>query len=178
MLLVLVVWKYLLDHRTEQSKTATRTFKYVTRTIVSTLIGSFLFLLKRLRLLVLACDFHINACKDKIQETTFHQYILHSLSGPPLFEGTEKIGRSTGLGQSTSRRSKRNQKTAIDLLGRKNVSTWTMKVLADGMRNSPLRISSTLDDSFNDAETEICNETEATAAAYRIFRNVAKPGSR
>ncbi|GLT71940.1 hypothetical protein SLA2020_439220 [Shorea laevis] len=140
---------------------------------------------------ILASNFHVNTFFDRIQESIFHQYVLQTLSGPALIEEAERVGRSPSTGQLSFRSTKKSkgkkEKKVIDMgklhkMKQEKVSAWTMKVLVDAVMSSGLStISNALDESVDDegaeqADKEITNEMEATAAAYHIFRNVAQPG--
>lgn len=188
--LVLLTWVLLFKRGVKRSKTATKILDYVTWTLVSLLIGAFLWLMKTLLLKILASNFHVNTFFDRIQESVFHQYVLQTLSGPPLIEEAERVGRSPSAGQLSFRSTKKSkggkEKEVIDMgklhkIKHEKVSAWTMKVLVDAVMNSGLStISNALDESFDDgggeqADKEFTNEMEATAAAYHIFRNVAQP---
>ncbi|KAF3953922.1 hypothetical protein CMV_020671 [Castanea mollissima] len=194
--LVLLTWVFLFNGGVQQSKIATKILDYVTWTLVSLLIGAFLWLLKILLLKILASKFHVNTFFDRIQESIFHQYVLQTLSGPPLIEQAERVGRSPSTGQLSFRstKNKKNskggkEKEVIDMaklhkMKQEKVSAWTMKVLADAVMSSGLStISNALDVSVDDGggeqmDKEITNEMEATAAAYHIFMNVAESGSK
>ncbi|MBA0777663.1 hypothetical protein Gotri_005658 [Gossypium trilobum] len=181
--LVLVTW-VLLFLDVERSKTATKILDYVTWTLVSILIGAFLWLLKTLLLKILASNFHMNKFFDRIQESVFHHYILRTLSGRPLMETDEKS--PLHLTVSNAKKGKGGKtKKLIDMgkvhkLKREKVSSWHMKVLVDAITNSGLStISNTLDESTYDegaeqADKEITNEEEAQYAAHQIFSNVAR----
>lgn len=188
--LVLLSWVLLINRGVDRSELATKILNGVTWTLVSLLIGAFLWFMKTLLLKILASNFHVKSFFDRIQESLFHQYILQTLSGPPLVEEAEKVGASYSVGRfsfkSTDGRGGTKKET-IDIaklhqMKQEKVSAWTMKVLVDAMTNSGLStISSALDESFDEGENEqtdkeITNEMEATAAAYYIFRNVAAPG--
>ncbi|BAT78018.1 hypothetical protein LR48_Vigan04g232200 [Vigna angularis] len=188
--LVLLTWVLLINRGVDRSELATKILNGVTWTLASLLIGAFLWFMKTLLLKILASNFHVKSFFDRIQETLFHQYILQTLSGPPLVEEAEKIGKSISVGHFSFRSTDGKggmKKETIDIaklhhMKQEKVSAWTMKVLVDAMTNSRLStISSALDESFDDGENEqtdkeITNEMEATAAAYHIFRNVAPPG--
>ncbi|KAL9400021.1 hypothetical protein Peur_008982 [Populus x canadensis] len=189
--LILLAWAFLFNRGVERSKTATKILGCITVTLMSLLIGSFLWLLKTLSLKILASNFHVSNFFDRTQESIFHQYVLQTLSGPPLIEEAERVGRSPSMGQLSFRSTKKGkatkEKKVIDMakvhkMKQGKVSAWTMKVLVDAVTSSGLStISNTLDESFADGEVEqsdkeITNEMEATAAAYYIFRNVAQPG--
>ncbi|XP_050220249.2 mechanosensitive ion channel protein 10-like [Mercurialis annua] len=188
--LVLLAWEFLFTRGIKRSKTATKFLKFVTWTLISLLVGSFLWLVKNSLLQILASNFHVNRFFDRIQETVFCQYVLQTLSGPPLIEEAERVGKSSSTGELSFRSTKKGktrENMVIDMgmvhkMKQKKVSAWTMKVLVDAVTNSGLSIiSNTLDDdSVGErkklTDMEITNEMEATSAAYHIFRNVAKPG--
>ncbi|XP_050220241.1 mechanosensitive ion channel protein 10-like [Mercurialis annua] len=188
--LVLLAWEFLFTRGIKRSKTATKVLKFVTWTLISILVGSFLWLVKNTLLKILESNFHVNRFFDRIQETVFCQYVLQTLSGPPLIEEAERVGKSPSSPQmsfKSFRRGRIKEKKVIDMgmvhkMKQEKVSAWTMKVLIDAVTNSGLSIiSNTLDDESAGvrkklADMEITNEMEATSAAYHIFRNVAKPG--
>ncbi|XP_076898316.1 mechanosensitive ion channel protein 10-like isoform X1 [Bidens hawaiensis] len=189
---VLVTWTSLFNgQHVERSKTATRVLDYITWTIVSLLVGSFLWVLKTFLLKILATSFHVSNFFDRIQQSFFEQYVLLTLSGPPLMESAQAVGAST----STSRLSlqvKRNgkdtkTKEVIDVgklhqMKREKVSAWTMKMLVDVVSNSGLTtFSGELEESAYDrpsesADKQISTEMEAIHAAIKIFNNVAQDG--
>ncbi|XP_028807020.1 mechanosensitive ion channel protein 10-like isoform X2 [Neltuma alba] len=188
--LVLLAWVLLINRGVQRSELGTKILNGVTWTLVSLLIGSFLWMLKTLLLKILASNFHVKSFFDRIQESIFHQYVLQSLSGPPLIEEAEKVGRSPSAGQVSFRSTKGEKRTRKEVINmatfhkmkREKVSAWTMKILVDAVANSRLStISNVIDESFDDGgleqtDKEITNEMEATAAAYKIFRNVSAPG--
>ncbi|KAF7817354.1 mechanosensitive ion channel protein 10 [Senna tora] len=188
--LVLLTWVLLINRGVQRSELATKILNGVTWTLVSLLIGAFLWFLKTLSLKILASNFHVKSFFDRIQESLFHQYVLQTLSGPPLIEEAERVGRSPSIGQFSFRSTKGKggvKKEVIDVgklqqMKQEKVSAWTMKILVDAVTNSRLStISNVLDESFDDGgieqtDKEITNEMEATAAAYHIFRNVAGSG--
>ncbi|CAL5434712.1 unnamed protein product [Camellia sinensis] len=186
--LVLLTWVLLFNRTVDRSAKATRIFDCVTWSIVSLLIGSFLWVLKTFLLKILASSFHLDRFFDRIQESIFHQYILKTLSGPPVVE----LARMTGRINSTSHFSFRikrkgkegKEKEVIDInklykMKQEKVSAWTLKLLVDVISSSGLStISNALDESFYDGggeqtDKEITSEMEAIAAAYHIFKNVA-----
>ncbi|KAK4372999.1 hypothetical protein RND71_008383 [Anisodus tanguticus] len=194
--LVLLTWVLLFSNE-ERSHAAEKVTDFITWTIAALLIGSFLWLLKTLLLKILASSFHVNTFFDRIQESIFHQYILLTLSGLPVMESAQMLGRSnSAASQFSFRKTKKGkdgkekrEKAVIDInklheMKREKVSAWTMKMLIDVISNSGL---STISGSFGEndydagceqADKEINNEEEAIAAAYHIFRNVAPPGSK
>ncbi|KAK2993061.1 hypothetical protein RJ640_020006 [Escallonia rubra] len=180
--LVLVTWVLLFNsnHGVERTATAKRILGYITWTTASLLIGAFFWLLKTLLLEILVLSFHVYNFFDRIQESISHQYVLQTLSGPPLCKSAELLGRSKStLPPHLERRKGINEKekdvTGICNLHNMNLekfSPWTMTMLVDFISNSRLSCDS------DRREGEITNSMEAVAAAYHIFRNIAPPGSR
>lgn len=191
--LVLATWLLLFNNDgVERSRFATRVLESVTWTIVSLLVGGFLWLLKTLLLKILAANFHVNTFFDRVQESIFHQYVVLTLSGPPLLEMGEMLGRTHSTESHLSFRSTKKgkegkEKEVIDMnklhqMKQEKVSAWTMKMLVDVISKSGLYTfsneleESTYDNGGEQADKEITSEMEAIAAAYHIFRNVAQPG--
>ncbi|XP_073139276.1 mechanosensitive ion channel protein 10-like isoform X2 [Henckelia pumila] len=193
---VLLTWVFLFQEG-ERFHKAHRILDFITWTIASILIGSFLWLLKTLLLKILASSFHVNTFFDRIQEAMFHQYILFTLSGPPVMESEAMLGRTnSNVTQFSFRVSKKGkggkekkEKEVIDMsklhrMKQEKVSAWTVKMLVDVISNSGLTtLSNAIDESAYDggneqADKEITNEEEAIAAAYHIFWNVAPAGSK
>ncbi|XP_057966397.1 mechanosensitive ion channel protein 6-like isoform X2 [Malania oleifera] len=83
--LVLIAWHYLFDKKVEK-ETNTATLQYVTKILVCLLVGTLLWLVKTLMVKVLASSFHVSTFFDRIQESLFNQYVIETLSGPPLVE--------------------------------------------------------------------------------------------
>ncbi|KAJ8540839.1 hypothetical protein K7X08_001655 [Anisodus acutangulus] len=83
--LVLIAWQCIFDKKVE-SITNTKVLRYVSGIWVCLLVGTFIWLLKTLLVKVLAMSFHVTAFFDRIQEALFTQYVIETLSGPPLVE--------------------------------------------------------------------------------------------
>ncbi|KAK1414128.1 hypothetical protein QVD17_29869 [Tagetes erecta] len=192
LILVLVTWTSLFNTQdVERSKTASRVLDYITWTIVSLLVGGIMWLLKTLLLKILATSFHVSNFFERIQESIFLQYVLFTLSGPPVMESLQMVGGCASKSQfsfQVKRKGKEAKtKEVIDVtklhqIKREKVSASTMKMLVDVISSSGLStFSGELEESAYDrpsesADKEITNEMEAIAAAYHIFRNVAQPG--
>ncbi|CAE6097444.1 unnamed protein product [Arabidopsis arenosa] len=188
--LILVAWILLFNRDVKRSQAATKILNVITRTLISVLTGSFLWLVKTLLLKILAANFNVNNFFDRIQDSVFHQYVLQTLSGPPLIEEAERVGREPSTGHlsfaSVVKKGTVKEKKVIDMgkvhkMKREKVSAWTMRVLVEAVRTSGLStISDTLDETTygegkEQADREITSEMEALAAAYHVFRNVAQP---
>lgn len=83
--LVLIAWRLLFNKRVE-SETNGTVLKYVRRVLVSLLVSTLIWLVKTLMVKVLASSFHVSTYFDRIQESLFNQYVIETLSGPPLIE--------------------------------------------------------------------------------------------
>ncbi|XP_071742065.1 mechanosensitive ion channel protein 10-like [Rutidosis leptorrhynchoides] len=193
LIVVLGTWTFLFNSQdVERSKTASKVLDYITWSIVALLVGGILWLLKTLLLKILATSFHVSNFFDRIQESIFLQYVMLTLSGPPVMESLEMVGASTSVSQmnlEVKRKGKETKtKEVIDVsklhqIKREKVSAWTMKMLVDVISSSGLStFSGVIEESAYErpsesADKEITNEMEAIAAAYHIFRNVAQPGS-
>ena len=148
---VLLTWVLVFYHRVERSKTATKILSIVTWTLITLQIGAFLWLLKTLLLKIFASNFHVNTFFDRIQESIFHQYVLQTLSGPPLIEEGERVERSPSMGQlsfgSTNGKGKEKKKvidmTKLYKMKQEKVSAWTMKILINVVTSSRLSTSLT-----------------------------------
>ncbi|CAH2072355.1 unnamed protein product [Thlaspi arvense] len=186
--LVLVAWVFLFEDDDKHSRKTKKFLDFITWTIVSLLIGSIIFLVKTFALKVLASKFNVRNFFERIQESVFHQYVLQTLSGPPLIEEAESVGRepSTGhLSFTSSKNGRVREKKVLDMgkvhkMKQEKVSAWTMRVLIEAVGSGLSTISNTLDESSHGKEKsdkEITNDMEAVAAAYDIFNNVAQPNS-
>ncbi|XP_031497075.1 mechanosensitive ion channel protein 10 isoform X2 [Nymphaea colorata] len=190
--LALLSWTLLFDHSSSGGRKPRRHqfLSYVTRSLSAILVGALLWMVKTLLVKALASSFHVNAYFDRIQESVFNQYVLATLSGPPLMELQEKVGRSESSGKLSVKVEGKKGKD-VDVIDVKKlqriqqdkVSAWTMKRLANVISNSGLStISATIDDSVSSEdgknEGQINSEAEARTVAYTIFRNVARPDSK
>ncbi|PKI51831.1 hypothetical protein CRG98_027749, partial [Punica granatum] len=191
--LILLAWGLLISRGAERPKNTTRILNYITRGLAACLIGAAIWLVKTLLIKLLASSFQCTRFFDRIQESIFHQYIVRTLSGLPLVEMTKKVGRlkSDNSGRLSFRKVKKDsaREDVIDVdklhkMKQGKVSAWTMKGLVDVIGGSGLStLSGTLnvddeDDDERKKNKEITSEWEAKAAAYRIFMNVAKPGTK
>eukprot|EP00252_Welwitschia_mirabilis_P025626 TRINITY_DN8095_c0_g1_i1.p1 TRINITY_DN8095_c0_g1~~TRINITY_DN8095_c0_g1_i1.p1 ORF type:complete len:837 (+),score=103.31 TRINITY_DN8095_c0_g1_i1:355-2865(+) len=85
LVIVIIVWHYLFDKKVQQ-ETRSKTLQYVNKALVCLVVGTFIWLLKTLCLKVLASRYHVSTYFDRIQEALFNQYVLETLSGPPMME--------------------------------------------------------------------------------------------
>ncbi|CAN1192546.1 Mechanosensitive ion channel protein 8 [Linum perenne] len=85
--LVLLAWMLLFDKKVEQeARDRVIVLKYLTKFLVCCLVANFIWLLKTLLVKVLASSFHVSTYFDRIQESLFNQFVIETLSGPPLIE--------------------------------------------------------------------------------------------
>ncbi|KAL5856183.1 hypothetical protein ACOSQ3_006017 [Xanthoceras sorbifolium] len=83
--LVLIAWGILFDKKVER-QTQSVFLRYITKILICLLMGTLLWLVKTLMIKVLASSFHVSTYFDRIQESLFYQYVIETLSGPPLIE--------------------------------------------------------------------------------------------
>ncbi|XP_065861619.1 mechanosensitive ion channel protein 6 [Euphorbia lathyris] len=83
--LVLMAWHFLFDKKV-QRETRSETLRYVTKVLICLVVGTLFWLVKTLVVKVLASSFHVSTYFDRIQESLFNQYVIETLSGPPLIE--------------------------------------------------------------------------------------------
>ncbi|KAG0462145.1 hypothetical protein HPP92_020621 [Vanilla planifolia] len=81
--LVLLAWHFLFDKKVVSE---TKALSYVTKILFCLIVATVLRLIKTLLLKVLASSFHVSTYFDRIQEALFNQYVIETLSGPPLLE--------------------------------------------------------------------------------------------
>lgn len=190
--LVLLTWDLLFNHGVKRTSRVTRILNYITRTLGSCLIGAAIWLAKQLLIKLLASKFQSTRFFDRVQESIFHQYILRILSGPPLLEMAEKVGNTPSSGRlsfkTMTNENEGEKEQVIDVeklkkMKQEKVSAWTMKGLINVIRSYGLSTmsyspNSADEDEIDQKDYEITSEWEAKAAAYQIFRNVAKQGNK
>ncbi|XP_071715784.1 mechanosensitive ion channel protein 10-like [Rutidosis leptorrhynchoides] len=194
--LILLTWGLLINHGVDRSRDTTKVLNYITRGIASTLVGAGAWILKTLFVKILASSFHVKIFFDRIQENIFHQYVLQTLSGPPLMEISESVTSSSlpsrQISFKNSNKDGEQQKTekVIDVkklqkMKREKVSAWTMKGLIKIISKSGFSTLSNALDISEDAADEdeqqdgtITCEWEAQNAGRAIFINVAKHGQK
>lgn len=189
--LVLIAWSQLIDREHGRPPKTAMILNYVSRFLASVLIASVIWVIKTFIMKAIASTFHRKAFFDRIQESLFHQYVLQTLSGPPLMEMAENVGREPSGRVSLSRaKEEKGTPKEIDVaklrrMSQEKVSAWTMKGLITAIRGSRLSTISQSIESFDEEvddteqkDKEINSEWEAKAAANAIFKNVARSGYR
>ncbi|KAL9447973.1 hypothetical protein AB3S75_015448 [Citrus x aurantiifolia] len=200
--LVLLAWTCIFNEKLHKKN---KILEKVFQALVAVLLGATIWLIKIVLVKVLASSFHVTTYFDRMKESVFHHYILETLSGPPIMEGSmandeEKQNPNHNLSGSMSLpsnwkegkwkdarnvyKSKRFGSRKIDmerlrkLSMERTASAWSMKRLVSYIKSSGLSTISKTVDYFGNAESEITSEWEARNSARRIFKNVAKPGSK
>ncbi|KAI9190920.1 hypothetical protein LWI28_000841 [Acer negundo] len=190
--LVLLAWALLINRGVKRSKETSEILNNITRALASFLIGSAIWLVKTFLVKLLATSFQCSRFFDRIQDSIFHQYVLRTLSGPPLLEMAEQVRSSSTPGhlsfRNLEKQKKEKKEEVIDVeklkkMKQEKISAWTMKGLVNVISGSGLSTISNTLENYDDEEgeqkdKEITSEWEAKAAAYQIFRNVAKHGSK
>uniref|UniRef100_A0ACD5YEJ7 Uncharacterized protein n=1 Tax=Avena sativa TaxID=4498 RepID=A0ACD5YEJ7_AVESA len=86
----LVSWHLLFD-KDAQQETHTLVLAYVTKVLCCLLVATVIRLVKTLLLKVLASSFHVSTFFDRIQDALFNQYVIETLSGPPLVDESRML---------------------------------------------------------------------------------------
>ncbi|CAO2816638.1 unnamed protein product [Amaranthus hypochondriacus] len=189
-LVVLITWVVLFKHDSKTAPKMSQKWKdildFITWTIASLLIGSFLWLVKTTLIKMLASSFHLNRFFERIQEAVFDHYVLETLSGSPVVETARKISRNESRDPQVSfneHMGDHKEKKVVDWgklhqMKKEKVPSWTMKLLVDVISNSGLStMSNILNQDMVEGgveldDDEITCEEEAIATAVRIFNNV------
>ncbi|KZV18990.1 mechanosensitive ion channel protein 10-like [Dorcoceras hygrometricum] len=181
--LILLAWVLLIDRGVKRSEETTTVLYYITRGIVSTLVGAVIWMVKTLFVKLVASSFHVRTYFDRIQESIFHQYILQALSGTPMEKNDGSVSRKRLSFSRVKTRKQKKQEEVIHVdklykIRREKVSAWTMGGLVNVIRKSGMPNISVVreEEEEGKAPKEITSEVEAKDAANRIFRNVARHG--
>jgi hypothetical protein len=86
----LISWHLLFDSNVKEENPTT-VLPYVTKVLLCLLVATVVRLMKTLLLKVLASSFHVSTYFDRIQDALFNQYVIETLSGPPLIEESHMI---------------------------------------------------------------------------------------
>nr|XP_043638159.1 mechanosensitive ion channel protein 10-like [Erigeron canadensis] len=168
--LILLTWVLLINRGVSRrsSHTSNVVLIYITRGIGSTLVVAGAWILRTIAVNFLYASFYEKRFFDRIQENLFHQSILQALGKPLLMDQLSKDDGIIDVVQKLPR------------IQRGRVSAWTMSRLIEIASRTGFLTLDTREDMMNSVEQEndrdITNEFEAMAAAYFLFRNVAKPG--
>ncbi|GMH11820.1 hypothetical protein Nepgr_013661 [Nepenthes gracilis] len=178
---VLGTWVLLFKPDVDQTSKTRKILDFVTWTIVSLLIGAFLWLIKTILLKILASSFHLNRFFDRIQESMFHHIVLQALSGRPLVESAQVFsgtGSHGGQEHTSTHKEKVVDMAKLLRLKQERVPAWTMQLLVDVVANSGLStISGMLSEEIVEGgveldDDEITSEEHAIVTTVKIFENV------
>jgi mechanosensitive ion channel protein 4/5/6/7/8/9/10 len=88
--LALISWHFLFDKDAKRDS-HTLVLPYVTKVLCCLLVATVIRLVKTLLLKVLASSFHVSTYFDRIQDALFNQYVIETLSGPPLVDESRML---------------------------------------------------------------------------------------
>lgn len=83
--LVLITWTIIFNEK-DEGQIKSKVLPYITKILICLLVGTLLWLVKTILVKVLASSFHVSTYFDRIQDSLFNQYVIETLSGPPLVE--------------------------------------------------------------------------------------------
>ncbi|KAM2491106.1 hypothetical protein PS1_042810 [Malus domestica] len=86
---------------------------------------------------VLALSFHVNAFFDRIQEALFNQYVLETLSGPPMFERRPSLEEEIAAAAEIQEFQKAGAAMPRDLRATLLHGARSGRVVGSGHQNSP-----------------------------------------
>ncbi|KAJ7978663.1 Mechanosensitive ion channel protein [Quillaja saponaria] len=130
--LVLIAWHSLFDKKVER-ETNSDTLGYVTKVLICFLVGTLVWLVKTLMVKVLASSFHVSTYFDRIQESLFNQYVIETLSGPPLVEIKKAEDEEERLADEVQKLQNAGVTIPPDLKAAAFSSTKSGKVIGSGM---------------------------------------------
>ncbi|KAK6916769.1 Mechanosensitive ion channel MscS [Dillenia turbinata] len=149
--LVLMAWHSLFDNRVERETNGKAPLGYVTKVVVCLLLGTLIWLVKTLMVKVLASSFHVSTYFDRIQESLFNQYVIETLSGPPLIEIHENEEENKRLMDEVRRLQNAGATVPLDLratafpaVRSRQVSFNRSGVISSGLQKSPQKKSISL----------------------------------
>ncbi|CDP03109.1 unnamed protein product [Coffea canephora] len=194
--LVLLAWVLLIDRGVNRSKETTKILNYISKALVSSLIGAVMWMVKTLLVKLIAASFHVKTFFEKIREAISDECVLLMLSVPPMPKVEENGDNSRPsenkqeievedhkkVVQEKTNHVQKKEEMTLKKLGRMKAGKMpasTMKNLIDRIRSSKLSIvSSALDGSLDDLgeQKDITSRYEAEQAASLIFNNVRRHG--
>ncbi|GLJ52378.1 hypothetical protein SUGI_1114220 [Cryptomeria japonica] len=201
--LVLLAWNLMFDKKVDRATKNNKLLDSIEKLLFCLLCAAFLWLFKTLFVKILALNFHVKTYFDRIQESIFHQYVLETISPPPMMEihqspalADKKTMENAGhieiqidppdnRNNDRAGHEEKGGSNAINIeqlqkLNQRNVSAWNMKRLIRMIRYSGIgNIANTIDKSvnFHKHDREIASERQAAITAKRIFANVDKRGT-
>ncbi|CAN6938905.1 unnamed protein product [Brassica oleracea] len=166
--LVLLAWHFLFDEKVAEAAN-TKALRKVTKTIVCLLVGFLLWLVKTLLVKVLASSFHMSTYFDRIQESLFTQYVIETLSGPPLIE--------------IQRNEEEEERISVEVKKFQNPGGGGVEAQKSPVEKSPLLISRVLSDGGGDKKgitidsLHKLNTKNVSAWKMKRLMNIIRHGS-
>ncbi|KAJ7967114.1 Mechanosensitive ion channel protein [Quillaja saponaria] len=183
--LVLIAWHLLFDKKVER-ETNSHTLEYVTKVLICFLLGTLAWLVKTLMVKVLASSFHVSTYFDRIQETLFNQYVIETLSGPPLIEIQKTGEEEERLAAEVKKLQNAGVTIPPDLKATAFSSVKSGRVLRSGvLQKSPPRksmkfsgaLSKKLDDGITIDHLHKLNPKNVSAWNMKRLMNMVRHGS-
>ncbi|KAF5449034.1 hypothetical protein F2P56_029522 [Juglans regia] len=139
--LVLIAWHFLFDKKVER-ETKSDKLTYVTKVFVCLLLGTLVWLVKTVMVKVLASSFHVSTYFDRIQESLFNQYVIETLSGPPLIEIQNAEEEEARLADEVRKLQNAGASVPPDLKAAAFPPTKSGRVIGSGVLQSSPRLKS------------------------------------
>ncbi|KAK9165027.1 hypothetical protein Scep_000218 [Stephania cephalantha] len=134
--LVLIAWHYIFDKKVER-EVKNKFLLYITKILICLLVGTLVWLVKTLLVKVLASSFHVSTYFDRIQESLFNQYVIETLSGPPLIEIENQREEEERVLDEVQKLQNAGAKMPSDLKATALPNPKSGKVMGSGLQRSP-----------------------------------------
>ncbi|XAR64232.1 hypothetical protein NMG60_11024497 [Bertholletia excelsa] len=183
--LVLITWQCIFDKKAERVTDA-KVLPYVTRIWICLLVGTVIWLLKTVLVKVLASSFHVSAFFDRIQESLFNQYVIETLSGPPLVEIQQEQEEKERVLAEVQKLQNAGATIPADLKG--NILPKSGKVIGSGRhqkspklgrspRFSSVTAAEKLDEGITIDHLHRLNQKNVSAWNMKRLMNIARKGA-
>ncbi|KAK9164617.1 hypothetical protein Syun_005519 [Stephania yunnanensis] len=134
--LVLIAWHHIFDKKVER-EVKNKFLLYITKILICLLVGTLVWLVKTLLVKVLASSFHVSTYFDRIQESLFNQYVIETLSGPPLIEIENQREEEERVLDEVQKLQNAGAKMPSDLKATALPNPKSGKVMGSGLQRSP-----------------------------------------
>ncbi|CAO2817986.1 unnamed protein product [Amaranthus hypochondriacus] len=199
--MILIAWCWVVDEPSylgvpqeneKIMKKFSKTYPIVIITLITLIMGAFLWLLKDLVLIYAKSDFHIRRFFNRLRVALLHQYVIEVLA-----KGCDTNGNNINISDSNnnnvsiyvddSKKGKfrkirsfgRKEKTIIELsclddVNEDNVSCWGMKIVIDWIRENPHLNYNDYGKFFGGGEKKIDSEDIAIEVANHVFDSLVQ----
>ncbi|KAK2974268.1 hypothetical protein RJ640_016754 [Escallonia rubra] len=174
--LVLLAWHLMFHKEVEGS---IKFLRNVDSIMLCMLVSTLLWLGKTLLVKVLASSFHVSTFFDRIQESLFNQYVIETLSGPPLIEARKNREEEAKTMAEVSNFESAGSKVSAEIKATTLEFTKSPRVRAarvTSTRNSGALTSKKQDDGIPIDHLQKLNPKNISAWNMKRWMNVVRHG--